>query len=443
MDDDAENFRQACELSLNEAHTHAYESKVEDAKYYQAVALSLQAAEEEQRIRKAQEQKIIRKREKRKATHEQHLHAQEDYFLSRALEESELVLRPSTQSSLATLGTVKVQTHLLTCPQCTFVGSPGSINCTICLTKLPLLQLMERRCVRDGCIAGRMVDTTGSVSEFCSEECKGVHHSVFHRTCGLPGCQKRVEINNGHASDFCSLDHKNRAWERRLLAPTGPEFERVFMGGSGDYSAAFMTKRHPKYEGIKQQFMMSWKHGVKPSVQCIFQIRNPPAIYERYVRHLGKVGNEKRRFHGSSKSPDCTFGFKGNAPPCTDKQCAVCNICSTSFSMLYSGRGPLATGFSGLRFGPGLYFSATSSKSNDYAVNSSRTIQNRMCRCMFLCKVALGKTFETDTNQSHLTEPPNGFDSVSGVVGKDLNFDEEVVYTDHAAIPSYLIVYRL
>ena len=43
----------------------------------------------------------------------------------------------------------------------------------------------------------------------------------------------------------------------------------------------------------------------------------------------------------------------------------------------------------------------------------------------------------------NLQAPPSGCNSVVGVPGKSLNFDEIVVYDDCAAIPSYLIAYSV
>lgn len=227
------------------------------------------------------------------------------------------------------------------------------------------------------------------------------------------------------------------------MAPADPAIERSFIGGTGDYSASLLKRSHPKYAGVKEQFTASWrKPGPRPLVQRVFQIRNPPEIYARYCNYLRATGNEQRRFHGTALK--CEFGHRLNQPPCSEAACGVCNICAKSFQMACVRTGG-AVGWSGrLRFGPGLYFSATSGKSNDYADASGRDHGNAgQWRCMFLCRVALGKSWETQADQKDMVQPPPGFDSVEGVVGEDLNYDEVVVYNEHAAIPSYLIVYML
>jgi hypothetical protein len=66
-------------------------------------------------------------------------------------------------------------------------------------------------------------------------------------------------------------------------------------------------------------------------------------------------------------------------------------------------------------------------------------------RAMFLCKVTRGQPFTTKTNmtQQQVDAALNqGYSSVQGEVGVDLQYDELVVYEEAAAIPSYLIVYK-
>jgi hypothetical protein len=128
----------------------------------------------------------------------------------------------------------------------------------------------------------------------------------------------------------------------------------------------------------------------------------------------------------------------------------VCNICRTGFALDRAG----ATGGQrmSLRYGSGLYFSDTSGKSNDYnqASERERTIAVHgptPWRCMFLCQVVAGKTHRTTDAQ--ILEPQieellaDGYDSVTGEVGPNLNYDEIVVYDEAAAVPNYLIVYAL
>jgi len=81
---------------------------------------------------------------------------------------------------------------------------------------------------------------------------------------------------------------------------------------------------------------------------------------------------------------------------------------------------------------------------------------------MLLNNVLAGFEYTTQFSEPHLKGPPSGFDSVCtpflwygipqaltrlceqvyGKPGKDLNYDELVVYTDHAIRPTYLLMYE-
>ena len=91
---------------------------------------------------------------------------------------------------------------------------------------------------------------------------------------------------------------------------------------------------------------------------------------------------------------------------------------------------------------------------SDYNAGSQRENPRSLTagtyKCMFLCKVAEGDAHRT--KEDTLTEPEvqdllsRGADSVIGLDRSDggqLNHQETVVYRNEAAIPSYLIVYRL
>jgi len=93
------------------------------------------------------------------------------------------------------------------------------------------------------------------------------------------------------------------------------------------------------------------------------------------------------------------------------------------------------------RFGRGIYFTATSSKSHGYNVNSEKTLHGVGHRTMFVAQVTLGKGMKYIADQTQLIAPPQGYHSVLGEVGGALNYDECVVYNNDAALPGYLIVY--
>ena len=98
------------------------------------------------------------------------------------------------------------------------------------------------------------------------------------------------------------------------------------------------------------------------------------------------------------------------------------------------------------RFGPGFYFALQASKSHDYPLPEMRALppgQHR--RAMLLCKVAVGREFDTPTNMDTLTGPPPGFHSVHGVATGErdaaLRYDELVVYEEAAILPWAVVEY--
>lgn len=111
------------------------------------------------------------------------------------------------------------------------------------------------------------------------------------------------------------------------------------------------------------------------------------------------------------------------------------------------------------RFGAGIYTSSTSSKSNDYSNNVKPSRQ----KAILLNKVVVGKGYKMTQDNTTLTAPPPGYDSVCfrgifgcplGVdcawtiqvlaevaVGGSLNYDELVCYAENAIRPSFLLIY--
>ncbi|KDQ55822.1 hypothetical protein JAAARDRAFT_59795 [Jaapia argillacea MUCL 33604] len=142
------------------------------------------------------------------------------------------------------------------------------------------------------------------------------------------------------------------------------------------------------------------------------------------------AGNENRRWHGTLRA--CNIGDNGQTQLCGSKGCPLCAIIKTSFDMSFystqTGKG---------RFGRGHYTSSTSSKSNDYSRNGASST----FKALLLNKVVVGRGIQMEHDDTSLTAPPAGYDSVLGEVGKRLNYDELIVYKDEAILPSYLVIY--
>ena len=208
--------------------------------------------------------------------------------------------------------------------------------------------------------------------------------------------------------------------------------------------AHLLTKSHAKHENIKNQFLQYWTNpdSGTPRVERIFWIRTNKHLYDVFKATSDQIGNVKRRFHGTSQSPTCTFGHDPSKTPCQDPTCNVCSICRQSFRLNKAGKGGGVR--MNLRFGQGIYFSDISSKSNDYNHGSLKEYNGRKWKCMFLCNVAIGNAFVTrdGTLPGHLC-PPRGHHSVVGEPGGELSYGEVVVYDETQASPAYLIVYSL
>jgi hypothetical protein len=71
----------------------------------------------------------------------------------------------------------------------------------------------------------------------------------------------------------------------------------------------------------------------------------------------------------------------------------------------HAGSGPNASNRAALRYGPGLYFSSTSGKSNDYATHSERLRGSRRWRTMFVATVAAGRAYCTHEAELDVTRP--------------------------------------
>jgi hypothetical protein len=226
----------------------------------------------------------------------------------------------------------------------------------------------------------------------------------------------------GVVHDYCGKTHAFKAKEQGLLpAPlANPYIDAKYQGNighaAGNYDVSRLTPRHNKYANIVVQFESQWKHSTAvPTVVSILQIRNTAEIYQAYEETANRLGNQQRRWHGTSCAPGCNFAKDLNSggargQPCGNSACRLCNIAAAGFQLAQAGTGTGAARMN-LRYGEGMYFSQTSSKSNDYnagsettctfnqgqrgankrrrgvgGVSGTGTVQRR---CMLLCKVAL------------------------------------------------------
>mmetsp|Transcript_9613 Transcript_9613/g.13310 ORF Transcript_9613/g.13310 Transcript_9613/m.13310 type:complete len:358 (-) Transcript_9613:106-1179(-) len=293
------------------------------------------------------------------------------------------------------------------------------------------------RCVM--CQADRETPSVSAVSEEIESQ-----FIKKRKRCGLPGCAQ----DSCRPDGFCSEEHSRRARERRLLAPATEDVERVFVGSSGDHSIALLTRASPDRSEIAQHFVKAWRKAGNPRVRHIYRVTPSPWLRARHDRYAALVGNLRQRYHGTSST--CDFGANPGVAPCEDfDNCALCSILAQGFRLDKAATGPLFK-LRKLRYGAGIYLSATSGKSNDYAQRTERLRpgnfgRQERYRCMLVCSVAAGRAYKTTAAELDLpnNKPPSGYDSIVGEVGENLNYDELVVYSEDAALPRYLVIYTI
>ncbi|KAI0080964.1 ADP-ribosylation, partial [Panus rudis PR-1116 ss-1] len=281
-----------------------------------------------------------------------------------------------------------------------------------------------------------------------------LHHSS-HGICRIPGCGKPVHRPaTGQPSKYCGLAHKTLAETACIWCRKAPkQGDRHFCGPLCADEArkkgpmiVEIPDDHEVFHSVEAQFKTSWRHGdrVCPTVRRIYKVIAEQSSLDKYDAYRAAVeargqfvkdgrsaGNENRRWHGTTR--ECRLGDKGHVQFCSSTKCSLCCIMKTSYDLNLWGK---KTGWG--RFGAGIYTSSTSSKSNDY---SSNVDPNAALKAIILNKVVVGKGYKMTQDNTSLTAPPNGFDSVLAEKGSRLNHDELVVYTNDAIRPSYLVMY--
>lgn len=285
-------------------------------------------------------------------------------------------------------------------------------------------------------------------------------------------CHKQPKYNDGTTThSYCgkSCAQKAKATGTSAAQPMQPANPATTNGcllcgkavkGKGHFCSQACTSRaeksapglvevppgHDTFKSVADQFKTSWRHQTPcPTVRRVHKVIASPASIAKYEAYRAAVegrgnfvaagrsaGNENRRWHGTTR--ECNLGDNGNCTLCSSQTCSLCCILRTSYNLNLFGK---KTGWG--RFGHGIYTSSTSSKSNDYStnVNSSRL------KAILLNKVVVGKGYKMTQDNTSLTAPPTGYDSVLAEVvnGGSLNYDELVCYTNDAIRPSYMVMY--
>jgi len=222
---------------------------------------------------------------------------------------------------------------------------------------------------------------------------------------------------------------------------------------TNESTVEYLAQTDPKAIEVTNQFNAAWRHPTaSPTVICVLKINPSQHLLSRYLKYREQViadepslkdkgkglagpGNEHRRFHGTS-GMTCQLGLTPkNTTLCNGSSCNVCQITKTGLKLSKSGS-QHAFG----RFGAGIYFSSTSSKSNDYNANTAHVLGG--AKSMFLFKVIVGKGMKLHSDNPNLKSAPPGYHSVLGEVGGSLNYDELVIYNEEAILPAYILTYK-
>jgi len=288
---------------------------------------------------------------------------------------------------------------------------------------------------------------------YCGKTCAVAAKQKKSETCSLTGCTGRAtRYPIGSYWNYCSAGHEELALRGCIYCRAVPYIGDYFplcascdsyLVGHGPFLLP-VPQDHTTYWAVVDQFNAAWAHPTKPpQIRMVYRIVPAPSVWDNYWAYRdileakgqfsaqGKYpGNEHLLWHGTTRA--CRIGESGQNVFCTSSKCSLCSIARGSFNMAHASAGAWQ------RYGPGIYTSTKSSKSNDYAKNKIKS----PWKAMLLNNVLAGFEYTTQFSEPHLKGPPSGFDSVYGQPGKDLNYDELVVYTDHAIRPAYLLMYE-
>ena len=188
-----------------------------------------------------------------------------------------------------------------------------------------------------------------------------------------------------------------------------------------------------KFSEISVQFKAKWKKGTVPEISFIFSITNVflQQKWESYEQELGRKHHDQaceECYHGTELACDIV----NSKQLCSTGNCGICGISSAGMDPNHIRKDSFQ------RFGDGFYLAPDSSKCHAYSTNTN----SHKYKAMLLCNVLPGEKYLLSNGSRHLGGPPEGYDSVYGVVGPELNFPELVVYNSHAVLPTHIIGYQ-
>ncbi len=168
-------------------------------------------------------------------------------------------------------------------------------------------------------------------------------------------------------------------------------------------------------------------------MKAVFVIQNKTLErkWKAYKTSLGFYQTSEEYYHGTTLRCNIT---DGDEDICCDRNCGICRITDSGFDKSKISKN--IPNFQ--RFGPGFYLAPTSSKCHDY------TQGVHTYRALLLCDVCPGRKYDLNKTSKDMQGPPDGYHSIYGKVGLDLNYEEIVLPSlrADAILPKYIVVYR-
>lgn len=280
-------------------------------------------------------------------------------------------------------------------------------------------------CKTPGCKNRRRKrENGGGYFDFCSLYCRDNQQKegqamvpmTMRDKCLLPGCKKfkYQDPCNRRIHDFCSRTHAAEASQNGTVVMD----EITITLTSAQERTAVTTK-----------FTAKWSKGTCPTVEHVFSVCNAKLkkIWTSYKDALATPSTEEY-FHGTKLMCDII----GSKALCSDQECGICGIANIGFD-----RRCIRKNINFQRFGHGFYLAPNSSKCHDYTQGKGGF------RAMLLFDVCPGNKYQLKRDDETLTSPPEGYHSIHGKSGISLNYDELVLYNADAALPKYVILYRM
>ncbi|KAG8941160.1 hypothetical protein FRC04_004684 [Tulasnella sp. 424] len=273
-----------------------------------------------------------------------------------------------------------------------------------------------RKCIIEGCDKAEWKPG----SKYCGNACRAFGVILqLDPACLL--CETFPKMNKSY---FCSASCSNKSLDNApvlLSVPAG----------------------HQALTTVTDQWTKEWKHTANPpQIRFMWLIVQNRSLHNAFEAKLQAIdasynfkaegmfpANERRRWHGTKR--ECTVGDPGTTPTgfCKSPTCSMCIVMQRSFDKEKCAAGSM--------FGKGVYTSGTSSKSHGYI----KQVAPSRYRAMLMCRVLAGRAKKLTSADHNLVTAPTGYDSVRGVPGGGLNYDELIVYDNNQIRPLYLVIY--